>query len=252
MRYVLFDTGERELKLRMNIEHTLVLERYKGITPYNFITQVYENKFDEEITMYILKEALAPYTDDYNSIELVGALVDEYFNNGGSWWTLNNILLLVFQEAGFYDRPESVDDKNDDEKVSSEDVTIHDIVKHMMEICLEAGLDEDDFWEMTYKEISNYIVAFRKRKETEFKNALIINHALGDLIGISVGRLFSKDANYPSVIELYPNVFVEEQEELKEQKQKELNERIKANMIAFGMAYKNNNELKEIYGEELK
>ena len=92
--------------------------------------------------------------------------------------------------------------------------------------------------------------AYRRRKEAEFKESVTVNHLLGDLVGVSVSRLFSKEAKYPSVVEMFPNLYKEEQEALKEQKQKELNERIKANMMAFGMAYKNNNELKEIYKED--
>lgn len=247
MRYILFNTGNREVKLRMNIEHTLILERYKQITPYNLISYIYEHKLEEEMTMYILKEALAPYTDEYDSLESVSEIVDEYFDNGGNWWTLNNVLILVFQEAGFYDKL----DEEDEEKDIPDDITMEKITMQMLKVCLEAGIVEDDFWEMTYKEIVNYMKAYKKRREVEFKELVTINHLLGDLIGMSVSRLFSKDAKYPSVVEMFPNLYKEEQEALKEQKQKELNERIKANMMAFGAAYKNNKELKEIYKDEL-
>lgn len=246
VRYVLFNTGIREVKLRMTIEHTVIIERYKQITPYSLINNIYENTIDEETSMYILKEALAPYTNGYNSLESVSELVDEYFDHGGSWWTLNTLILTVFQEAGFYDSPSNDANEIKDDSISSDEITMEKLAKSMLTACLEAGLSEDSFWNMTYREIVGYMTAYRKRKEAEFKESIKINHLLGDLIGTSVSRIFSKEVKYPSVVELFPELYEEESKLLEKQKEQELNERIKANMMAFGMAYKNNKEVKEV------
>ena len=249
MRYILFDTGTREFKLRMTVEHALILERYKSITPYNFITYAYNNEIDMDMTIYILKEALAPYKNEYDSIESVGDIIDEYFDNGGDLYALNGVLISVFQEAGYYDAPE----EGKKEEVSSEDVTMEKLTKDMLKACLEAGMDENEFWDSTYREVLNYMRAYRERRELEFRDTITTNHILGDLIGISVSRLFSKDAKYPSVLEMFPKLFGEEGEKLvKEQKEKELNERIKANMLAFGAAFSSKQEVKKIQEEEMK
>ena len=245
MRYILFNTGEREFKLRMSIEHALILERYKNITPYNFITYAYNNEIDMEMTLYILKEALAPYKNEYDSIESVGDIADEYFDNGGDQYSLNGVHNAVFQEAGYYDAPEEENKKEDE--VSSDDITMEKLSKDMLKVCLEAGMDENEFWDSTYREVINYMNAYRDRREIAFKDTITANLILGDLVGISVSRLFSKEAKYPSVLEMFPKLFGEEGEKmLKEQKEKELNERIKANMLAWGAHFKaKNNENKE-------
>lgn len=218
MRYILFNSGVREYKLRLTIEHVLILERYKNITPYNFITYAYNDEIDMEMTIYILKEALAPYKDEYDSIESVGDIYDEYIDNGGDKYALNGILITVFQEAGYYDAPEEEDNK---EEVKSDDITMEKLTKDMLKACLDAGMDENEFWDSTYREILNYMRSYKRRRELEYKEIISTNHILGDMIGLSVSRLFSKEAKYPSVVEMFPSLYKEEQEALKEQKRSE-------------------------------
>ena len=43
------------------------------------------------------------------------------------------------------------------------------------------------------------------------------HYILADLIGISAGRMMSKDVKYPSIDEVYPNLFEKQEEEHNEE-----------------------------------
>lgn len=59
---------------------------------------------------------------------------------------------------------------------------------------------------MTIAEIERYCkgATWRLKQQAQF------DYSLADLIGISVGRLMSKDVEYPTIQEVYPYLFEEE------------------------------------------
>lgn len=60
---------------------------------------------------------------------------------------------------------------------------------------------------MTLAEIERYCegATWRLKQQAQF------DYSLADLIGASIGRLFSKDAEYPTIYQVYPHLFEEEQ-----------------------------------------
>lgn len=95
----------------------------------------------------------------------------------------------------------------------------------MLPDALVCGIKIDEFWELTYGEISLYITAYQKRREMELKERAIMDYKLGDLIGISAGRLMDSKCKYPQIEEVYPNFFEEVVKEKPKQdweKQKEI------------------------------
>ena len=71
------------------------------------------------------------------------------------------------------------------------------------------GLLESQFWEMTVAEVQRYMEGYVWRLKSEAQ----LYYSLADLIGISVGRLLSKDVEYPTVAEAYPTLFEKELEQ---------------------------------------
>lgn len=104
------------------------------------------------------------------------------------------------------------------------------------------GLQESQFWEMTVVEVQRYIEGYVWR----LKQQAQLNYSLADLIGISVGRLLSKDVEYPTIAEAFPTLF---EKELEQQKlEEEVTNRSVNNFLAAAMAI--NKAKKKTGGEQ--
>ena len=96
-----------------------------------------------------------------------------------------------------------------------------------LDIALDIGLTEQEFWCMTFAELNRAIMSHNRkeeRKQKEFEaNRAAYDYILADLIGRSVARLYSSTAHMPEVFEVYPKVFNDEKiKEQREQKEAEL------------------------------
>ena len=78
--------------------------------------------------------------------------------------------------------------------------------------CINLGLSEFDFWEMTLAEIErwNEGAVWRLKRQAQF------DYSLADLIGISVSRTINSGTTFPTIFEVYPDIF--DKERLEEQK----------------------------------
>jgi hypothetical protein len=88
----------------------------------------------------------------------------------------------------------------------------------LLQPSINLGLEEEKFWEMTIAEIDRFIkgATWRIRSKAQF------DYILADLIGISVGRIISKEAQFPSIEKVYPHLYEEEElEEIEKQKKEE-------------------------------
>lgn len=77
------------------------------------------------------------------------------------------------------------------------------MAEELLQPAINLGLPEREFWEMTVAEIQR----FMKGAEWQFKTKAQFDYMLGNLIGISVARVISKDATYPPIEEVYPTLF---------------------------------------------
>lgn len=71
---------------------------------------------------------------------------------------------------------------------------------------------------MTYGEVERAIASKRRIQEREAKERASYDYLLGNLIGISVSRVFNGDNKYPEIYEVYPSLFDKEQIEAEKQK----------------------------------
>ena len=88
-------------------------------------------------------------------------------------------------------------------------------------MALDMGLSEWQFWDMTLGELDRYAesqVRVQKRKAQE---KALADYRLADLIGYSIARIYSSEAKYPEIYDVYPAVF--DRERIEEAKQKEKN-----------------------------
>lgn len=88
---------------------------------------------------------------------------------------------------------------------------------------------------MTVVEIERYCegAVWRLKQQAQF------DYSLANLIGVSVGRLLDGNIEYPTVYEVYPNLFEEEQQVAPEEEQETEIATTNSinNFLAFAMAH---------------
>lgn len=98
---------------------------------------------------------------------------------------------------------------------------MYDIAYKLLQPCINLGLDEEKFWDMTVAELQRYCDGALWR----IKQRASLDYVLANLIGVSNARLLSSEVKYPSLEEAYPDLFAAEIEKEKQ--------RIKAEEIAI-------------------
>lgn len=106
-----------------------------------------------------------------------------------------------------------------------------DIALQLLQSAINLGLLEEDFWDMTIAEIERYLEGALWRLKTKAQ----FDYSLADLVGASVARLFDSNTKYPSIVDVYPQLF---EEELKEQQELEtVTTNSVNNFLAFAMQH---------------
>lgn len=97
-----------------------------------------------------------------------------------------------------------------------------DLAYKWLEIALDYGITESDFWEMTIAELMRAIESKKRIQLQDSKQKAIYDYTLADLIGRSIARVHSSANRFPSIAEAYPSLFTSEEveEELQANKDK--------------------------------
>ena len=85
---------------------------------------------------------------------------------------------------------------------------MYDIAFKLLQPCINLGLEEEKFWDMTVAELQRYCDGALWR----IKQRASLDYVLANLIGISNARLMSSDVQYPSLEDAYPDLFAAERE----------------------------------------
>lgn len=105
----------------------------------------------------------------------------------------------------------------------------------LLQPAINLGLEEEKFWEMTIAEINRYTegAVWRIKSKAQF------DYMLADLIGVSVARIASKEAQFPSIEKVYPNLFEEEMAEIrkKEAEEEEMITNSKNRFLEFALKH---------------
>ena len=80
------------------------------------------------------------------------------------------------------------------------------------------GISEQDYWTMTIAEFDRAVESKRRVEKAKAQQQASFDYILADLIGRSIGRLYSSSTKLPELAEAYPSIF--DNEEIQEQKQK--------------------------------
>lgn len=98
-----------------------------------------------------------------------------------------------------------------------------EIVYKWLDSALDLGISEADFWNMTIAELSRAVRSRNRVIKMQAQEQASFDYILADLIGRSIGRLYSSTTTLPAISEAYPSLFnSQEIEEKKAEKQAEL------------------------------
>lgn len=111
-----------------------------------------------------------------------------------------------------------------------------------LNIALDYGIAEADFWSMTIAELERAIESKIRIKKTEAQERASYDYILADLIGKSISRLYSSSAKMPDIATVYPTLF--DSEEVEEQKKIKRAELSALRFKQFAQSY--NNKYKEV------
>lgn len=85
------------------------------------------------------------------------------------------------------------------------------------------GLTEEEFWNMTIAELTRAITSRKRVMIAEARQKANFDYILADLVGRSIGRIYSSSTNIPDIATVYPSLFAsEEVEEARAAKKAEL------------------------------
>lgn len=97
------------------------------------------------------------------------------------------------------------------------------------------GITEHEFWSMTLAELGRSIESKKRVMKDRAKEKASYDYILANLIGISVSRIYDKNAKLPEITTVYPTLF--DSAELQEQKQKKQDELSAARFKQFANSF---------------
>lgn len=85
------------------------------------------------------------------------------------------------------------------------------------------GISEYDFWNMSFAELDRALASKKRVLKIQAQERASLDYILADLVGRSIGRLYSSSAKMPEISAVYPALFDDEEiKARKREKQLEL------------------------------
>jgi hypothetical protein len=95
--------------------------------------------------------------------------------------------------------------------------TYTQLIYKYLDIALDCGIREVEFWEMTLSELERYVLSWQRTKEVRAKEQAAFDYILASLVGINVASFFG-EVKVPTLAEVYSHLFKEQAEEVQEKK----------------------------------
>ena len=90
-----------------------------------------------------------------------------------------------------------------------------------LEVALDYGISEYDFWMMTPGELQRAIESKKRIELEKAKEKASFDYILAEIIGRSIARIHSSTNEMPKIASVYPSLFTEEEVEEKLQEKKD-------------------------------
>ncbi len=188
--------GLKTYKPRLTMDVCIQLEQL-----YGSVTKPLESRIPSlEDTVFIIALSLQQYMLQEDEIyELIDGIDD-----------LFSLILALYEEAGLINTEQDSNDSERQKTTSNDKIeedtpqTFEDMCNDMLIQCLSIGLSRQEFYNSTLKEVTQYVEAYKKQQDNKLQEQAYFDWQLANLIGISVGRLLSKETKFPKLEEAYP------------------------------------------------
>ena len=136
---------------------------------------------------------------------------------------LNSLILELYSEGGLITLGEQENVSEGDSESHSTTSSDNEVVtfeSHMNELrdrCMSIGMREEDFYNSTLAQVTRYVESYNKQQEEQLQEKAYFDYQLANLIGMSVARLLSKDAKYPTFEKAYPFISNTQPKEVEEE-----------------------------------
>ena len=109
----------------------------------------------------------------------------------------------------------------------------------LLNSALDIGIREVDFWEMTIAEVNRAIKSYNRMKLESLKEKANYDYILAHLLSRGFGIVMGSKQTFPSIGEVYPNLFKSEGQETEEQKkiQEQKNNLSTLRFLQFAQSY---------------
>lgn len=97
-----------------------------------------------------------------------------------------------------------------------------DYVYSWLASALDMGIEECDFWNMTFSEIERKLSSYKRKEKQRLQEKATFDYILADLVGRSVARIYDSSNKMPEIGAVYPSLF--DTKEIEEQKQNKKDE----------------------------
>ena len=104
---------------------------------------------------------------------------------------------------------------------SSSPFFIESMAYNWLQVALDIGITETEFWDMTFAEVERAVRSYERKKERSQREKASFDYILADLIGKSVARVYNSANVMPTLSATYPTLFSQEDETEALQKKKD-------------------------------
>lgn len=93
----------------------------------------------------------------------------------------------------------------------------------MLDNALDVGISEHDFWNMTFAELNRLTDSKLRQHKIEAKERATFDYIHAQLIGRALAANMSSEAKFPTIEDVYPSLFLDEEKiEQKHEQQQSL------------------------------
>ena len=116
-----------------------------------------------------------------------------------------------------------------------------------LDIALDWGISEEEFWDMTLAELQRLLNSKKRTLIAQQKEKATFDYILADLIGRSVSRIYSSSSKMPEINKVYPTLFDSDEIEEAIQKKKDELSAVRFKQFAenFNKRFKQKQQQKE-------
>lgn len=93
-----------------------------------------------------------------------------------------------------------------------------------------------DFWDMTYQEVLDDVIAYQENKLEDLRFKARLSYQNAELIAVGVGISMGSKAKFPKIYEVYPGLFDKPKEEEPKQQNSEI---MKARLMQYAEFHNN-------------